>query len=71
MAASDMKAPATVEIEVAWGRTVIHDGTSYGPGKTVSVPKDVADALRATGFVADPDAPPVQRIDDQTVIRPR
>jgi hypothetical protein len=46
-----------VKVTVAHGRTVHHDGESYGPGKEVELSKKVAADLMKLGFLSDPDAP--------------
>lgn len=46
-----------VEIEVPRGRTIVHDGKSYGPGKTVALPRYNAAWLLANGHAIKPGDP--------------
>lgn len=66
-------AGALVEAIVTRGHTVQAGGIYNGPGKTVALPADEIDRLRAAGFVMLEDEippAPVRVIGQPTVVRP-
>lgn len=67
--AETMKGAATkssVQITVARGRTVVHDGKRHAAGETVTVSEADAALLRERGFAADPETDAIPRVTGDT-----
>jgi len=50
-AAPDPSVAATVDVTVAGNFQVSHDGNVYGPGETLTVPRELADTWTLNGWV--------------------